>query len=176
MCWVWQGGLRDGYGAVGVSTGRTGQAHVIAYKEFIGDVPQELVITHLCGIRACWNPWHLEPVSRSVAALRGNGPKAARSRKNTKTHCINGHQFTEENSGRTPGGRRFCRECKRIAARHWYQQYLARATNPPRTKKSRKAEGATCRRLRSEGKTTKEIASLLGLAQSTVYERLRCAA
>lgn len=98
-----------------------------------------------------------------------------RSRKDTKTHCVNGHEFTEENSGRRPDSKRFCRECSRNAARSWHHQYVAKAANPPRTNESREAEAAKCRSLRARGKTTKEIASLLGIAQSTVYERLKSA-
>jgi hypothetical protein len=178
VCWVWQGAKRnrDGYGAVGVAAGRSDNVHLIAYKEFIGGVPPGLVVTHLCRVPACWNPWHLEPVTRVVAARRGNGPKVAAQRRDTKTHCAQGHEFDEENSGRTPSGRRFCRVCQRRSSRSWYQKYVAKTAHPPRTSESRQAEAAKCRRLRSEGRTTKEIADLLGLAQSTVYERLRVAA
>lgn len=30
-----------------------------------------------------------------------------------QTHCIRGHEFTPENTGRKPNGTRFCRECRR---------------------------------------------------------------
>lgn len=30
-----------------------------------------------------------------------------------QTHCVHGHEFTPENTGRKPNGTRYCRECRR---------------------------------------------------------------
>lgn len=38
--------------------------------------------------------------------------------KSIQTHCINGHEFTAENTGRRTNGNRFCRECHRIHDRN----------------------------------------------------------
>lgn len=35
------------------------------------------------------------------------------SPKANQTHCISGHEFTPDNTGRKPNGTRFCRECRR---------------------------------------------------------------
>jgi hypothetical protein len=166
-CWVWRGAKSGEYGSI-FNRDRSMPVHRITYEAFVDDIPCGLKVVHLCR-----NPWHLQSVTPSVAALRGNGPRVQRLRKDTKTHCVDGHEFTEENSGRDKQGGRFCRECRETKNRDWHARWIARSPNPPRTSESRAAEAAECRRLRSEGMRIKEIAGLLGLAQSTVFERLR---
>ncbi|MGA5354024.1 HNH endonuclease signature motif containing protein [Streptomyces thermodiastaticus] len=51
-------------------------------------------------------------------------PKAPRQ---LKTHCVNGHEFTPENTGHT-GQRRYCRECSRTASRAHARRKRAEAT------------------------------------------------
>lgn len=51
--------------------------------------------------------YDVEPVCTLCHALRDGG-------KAKQTSCINGHEFTAENTGRKPNGTRFCRECLRI--------------------------------------------------------------
>jgi HNH endonuclease len=41
-----------------------GYAHRITYTLLRGAIPKGLTLDHLCGVPACINPWHLEPVSR----------------------------------------------------------------------------------------------------------------
>lgn len=50
------------------------------------------------------NPDHLEPVTHRENALRGINV-------GMKTHCVNGHEYTPENTRTTPNGRRRCRAC-----------------------------------------------------------------
>jgi hypothetical protein len=40
-------------------------AHRWAYEHFIGPIPAGLEIDHLCRVRHCVNPAHLEPVTKS---------------------------------------------------------------------------------------------------------------
>lgn len=58
------------------------------------------------------------------------------SAKGKQTHCVNGHEFSAENTGRKPNGTRFCRECRRAhdrrrgrGADYWraYRQARSRA-------------------------------------------------
>lgn len=75
-CWVWMGDMfPNGYGSVGIGswTGkpRDGLAHKVAYEMLVGPVPPGLELDHLCRVRCCINPAHLEPVTKSVNALRG---------------------------------------------------------------------------------------------------------
>lgn len=43
-----------------------------------------------------------------------------------KTHCKHGHEFTSENTGRNPGGYRYCRICRRESLRRCYARRKAR--------------------------------------------------
>lgn len=55
MCWPWQGHLANGYGRF-----RGERAHRYAYRLHKGDIPEELMVRHLCGNKLCVNPAHLE--------------------------------------------------------------------------------------------------------------------
>ena len=109
-CWVWQGSFfKDGYGRIALS-GRTRLVHRVAYEHFVGPVPEELALDHLCRNRACFNPAHLEPVTIRENLFRS--PITAASVKAAQTHCIRGHEFDEANTYRYQDtGRRMCRAC-----------------------------------------------------------------
>ena len=68
-CWLW-GGVRhktQGYGRFwsGGKDGRYVQAHRWSYEFFVGAIPESLVIDHLCSVRQCVNPAHLEAVTQA---------------------------------------------------------------------------------------------------------------
>lgn len=106
-CWLWTGSLGDnGYGRFSDGE-RLVVAHRWSYEMAKGPVPEGLDLDHLCRVRNCVNPDHLEPVTRSENNLRGI---AARG---TPTHCRRGHEMTPENFYQRPGGYRVCRKCKK---------------------------------------------------------------
>jgi hypothetical protein len=76
-CWLWQRRLsHDGYGQVQCFVnGRSMKtmAHRVAWMAYRSEIPAGLQIDHLCRVRACCNPWHLEPVTNRVNSLRGAG-------------------------------------------------------------------------------------------------------
>lgn len=106
-CWLFDTINSKGYGQFQLD-GRNLQAHIWSYEFLIGPVPDGLTLDHLCRVRACVNPWHLDPVPHRVNILRGIGPAAINAR---RTQCVNGHPFTSENTYLTPNGRRQCRTC-----------------------------------------------------------------
>lgn len=62
-CWIWQGRVdRSGYGALKFR-GRSMAAHRFYYEQLKGPIPEGLQIDHLCSVRLCVNPEHLEAVS-----------------------------------------------------------------------------------------------------------------
>lgn len=71
-CWVAQKVINTttGYAQV-YSEGQARPAHRVAYQLLIADIPPGLDLDHLCRVRPCWNPWHMDPVTRAVNLQRG---------------------------------------------------------------------------------------------------------
>lgn len=113
-CWLWIHTLRSGYGAYWDKEKRHyGQTHRLAYELLVARIPAGLQLDHLCRVRCCCNPTHLEPVTIKENILRGEGVAAINYR---KTHCPSGYAYAE--FGRfAPEGDRRCRECERKSAR-----------------------------------------------------------
>lgn len=77
-CWLWTGQLNNtGYGLFWYQTGKRG-AHVVLWELLRGLVPDGLELDHLCRVRRCVNPDHLEPVTHSENLLRGFAAKRER--------------------------------------------------------------------------------------------------
>jgi hypothetical protein len=104
-CWFWVGAInKKGYG-----TFKVGSKTVIAHRWAYGPVPEGLTLDHLCRVRHCVNPNHLEPVTSAENQRRGmvnqNKPKVACSR------C--GQPYDSEYQGANGNTWRRCTSCKR---------------------------------------------------------------
>lgn len=118
-CWLWSAATNDaGYGLIHWRR-RSYLAHRFAYENLVGDIPDGLELDHLCRVRNCVNPAHLEAVTRQVNALRGLSPSGIHAR---KTHCHRGHEFTNENTSIRPNGARRCLTCHRENERARHQR------------------------------------------------------
>ena len=115
-CWLWIAYRNwKGYGTFGVRPTTGGrqyeivQAHRYAYLTLVGPITEGITLDHLCRVRHCVNPSHLEVVTNRENILRGIGPTARNAR---KTHCVKGHAFTEQNTyqRKNESGKR-CRIC-----------------------------------------------------------------
>lgn len=133
-CWIWNGALtKGGYGIMRVSKKYAhlsdrvyssccqSTSHRWTYRSLRGPIPDGLTLDHLCRMRSCVNPWHLDPVSMRENILRGDTLAA---RNAAKTHCIHGHEFTPENTGHQKSGK-YCMECKRMFNRECYARKRA---------------------------------------------------
>lgn len=110
-CWFWAGRLdHTGYGRFRPQKGVELRAHRFAYEAHVGPIPSGLELDHLCRVRHCVNPWHLEAVTHRENCLRGVGVSGVNSR---KTACPLGHAY----DGRESDGSRFCRTCRRESNR-----------------------------------------------------------
>ncbi len=114
-CWLWTASINpEGYGKFWVAGKGRLRAHRVAYELVVGPIPEGLQIDHLCRVRHCVNPSHLEPVTHRENLLRGIGIPAVNAK---KTHCLRGHPFSGDNLYIEPKGGRRCRECRRAVDR-----------------------------------------------------------
>lgn len=101
-CWLWLGGMwPNGYGKTSVEIHGTRLAHRAFYAEAGNDVPEGMDLDHLCRVRLCVNPDHLEPVTRQENVIRGL---------KARTVCQNEHDLTL--TGAFVPGTHQCRECR----------------------------------------------------------------
>lgn len=121
-CRVWQRSTTtNGYGQIRID-GRLVKVHRVVYEMQVGPIPPGMQIDHLCRVRACCEPTHMEVVTNRENVLRGIGPTA---RNAAKTHCLRGHPFSGNNLRIASSGRK-CRTCERLrltaAWRHRYME------------------------------------------------------
>jgi hypothetical protein len=123
-CWIWTGSLNVwGYGKIRPESitvtceygythhlrQKQQQAHRVVYEMLAGPIPDGMQLDHLCRNRQCVRPDHLEPVTAQENARRIYADK---------THCVNGHELTEENTY-VWHEKRACRICRtRAVDRH----------------------------------------------------------
>lgn len=123
-CWVWRGAKSTkGYATFRDDSGKKVSVHRFAYQQFVGPIPDGLVLDHLCRNPGCCNPAHLEAVTNQVNVLRG----ARGQVKLTVTHCKRGHEFSTENTRIDAHGSRNCKTCARDRGRIYDRQRAARA-------------------------------------------------
>ena len=69
-CWLWNRAVNDsGYGVVRV--GQTfWKAHRYSFTVFVGPIPEGLELDHLCHVRLCVRPCHLEAVTHAENMAR----------------------------------------------------------------------------------------------------------
>lgn len=138
-CWLWTAAVHKatGYGSFWVD-GRNLGAHRVAYSLLVGEIPDGLHVDHLCRVRHCVNPEHLEPVAPAENTRRG----AWGVLRQPKTHCPHGHEFTPENTY-LDGQYQKCRTCHLARSRKRYAtdpEYRERAI--ARARKQREAASA----------------------------------
>ena len=123
-CWLWTGGCTGaGYGQLSFN-GKQVAAHRWFYEQFRHPIPDYPagILDHLCRVRCCVNPAHLEVVSNRTNVLRGVGYTAENAR---KTHCPRGHPYSGKNLYNRANGSRHCRECQYGYSRKYREKQKA---------------------------------------------------
>ena len=121
----------SGYGRVKVNY-QSRLAHRVSYELAYGPIPEGLVIDHICRNRRCFRPSHLRAVTQQENTL-APGSLAVTKVLSEKTHCPQGHEYTEDNTWHEPVNgkfrRRQCRACMRARSRRKYQKRKQRELN-----------------------------------------------
>ena len=98
-CWVWVGHIKKGtgYGKMRLPIGGRRpevMAHRVSYVIAYGALPEGTEIDHLCRVKHCVNPAHLEAVPHGVNVQRGRAADHWRN----KARCPRGHPYNERNT------------------------------------------------------------------------------
>ncbi len=133
-CWLWLAGRISGGYSKFVIDQRQVLGHRVVYEDAVGPIPDGFHVDHLCRIRHCVNPDHLEPVTPYENFIRGQSPVR---RNIDKTHCKQGHPYNEENTYYGPDGRK-CRPCERAGKARRLAAF--RSLVPKKHRNSMKAE------------------------------------
>lgn len=112
-CLIWRGTKRsNGYG-VTVFRGVQTTTHRVMYQLVHGCLPRGYEVDHICNVRDCVNPDHLQAVTHKQNMRRGL------ERRST---CKAGHLWTKENTYvatvKYRGGVRKQRYCRTCRAKH----------------------------------------------------------
>lgn len=145
-CWLWTGS-RSSVGYANM-TWRSPEGdiyrggHRVSYFLYRGAIPDGMQIDHLCHNaarpectladacphRGCVNPDHLALATPRENILRS--PVAQAALNAAKTHCPNGHPYSEGNTYHLPTKRgRYCRECLGAAHRRSYERRRQQAVS-----------------------------------------------
>lgn len=118
-CWIWKLAITSaGYGQTSLFS-VPWPAHRLSYFLFVGPFDPALDVDHLCRVRACCNPEHLEAVPAKVNLLRSTNHVVAQVE---ATHCPQGHPYDGNNLHVRPSGRRACRACQREWSTNRYRR------------------------------------------------------
>jgi hypothetical protein len=121
-CLFWTGHLQNGYGVLErVVNGerKSHYTHRYVYEKCEGNIPDSMVLDHICRNRNCVNTSHLRVVTRTKNVLENSVSIAAINK--AKAHCINGHEFTDSNTYRVKNGRA-CLICRKAWRKKWEKE------------------------------------------------------
>lgn len=139
-CWLYAKSITNtGYGVI-FGEGKTHAAHRVMYTNMVGEIPKGLEIDHLCRVRRCINPAHLEAVTTAENVRRGAGVGVINA---LKTHCIRGHALSGYNCMTVAlppkyKPERRCRTCQNKTANEYY--YRKKKRNSLTTNKDKSDE------------------------------------
>jgi hypothetical protein len=116
-CWFWMGQINQhGYGRIRLADKRTQVVHRFAFETDREPVPAGMQLDHLCRVRCCCNPDHLEIVTHGENARRGVLSRLHFDPTRPDL-CIHGHDLSR--FGRRYGSDLRCTECARVSRRKW---------------------------------------------------------
>lgn len=125
-CHTWTGPLdKDGYGTFYLRR-KNRRAHRVAWYDMHGEIPEGMVINHVCRNRACVNAQHLQVVTIRENTLKDSTTVSAINAR--KTHCKYGHPFDRTYRKSKGGFQRYCSICEAAKSRRLHAKWRAEDT------------------------------------------------
>lgn len=123
-CWLWIGDISaKGYGRFSRNKNRS-KAHRWSYEHFIGPIPEGLTIDHLCMVKCCVNPEHLEAVTAEENTRRYLATRSdLYDWSNGK--CRKGHELAIVGYRERPKKGRECMGCRKEQGRKYYLKKIS---------------------------------------------------
>ena len=121
-CWLWQGWTNGKYAGFHFGRHRV-YAHRVSYEHFVGPIPEGQTIDHLCKVKLCVNPAHLEVVSyRENLTRAGSWSAISNYHRPDQTKCGAGlHDWIPENWKRN-GNSVKCRLCNNLRSQEYKER------------------------------------------------------
>lgn len=143
MCWLWKGAISRGYGRLYCKGNpKYVLAHRFSYEHFVGKIPSDKVIDHICRVKNCVRPEHLRVLSSVENTLLGISFTAINAR---KIRCNKGHEFNETNTYQAKL-QRGCRKCRKrsslLSKRRRFLKKLLAKLDPKTIPEMRKLRAA----------------------------------
>ena len=111
-CWVWGRSVTStGYPQFS-ALGRHVVGHRWSYEQFVGPIPDDMLVCHKCDVKRCVNPDHLEVGSPRKNTQDAYDRGLMHHWMSRRTHCKNGHEFTVDNTKKYRGVR-VCIACEK---------------------------------------------------------------
>lgn len=129
-CLLWPRAKSCGYG-VAWHDGKVRLVHRFVYAALFGPIPDGYEIDHLCRVRACFNPLHLEAVTGAENRRRAVAANPGRHGGHMRVYdlpecCPKGHPYTQMKT------QRVCLVCKREYQREWARKKYGYTRTKPR--------------------------------------------
>ena len=160
-CWLWAGAISDtGYASFRAG-GRGCSGHRFIYEEIHGKQPSDMHLDHLCRVRRCVNPDHLELVTPAENNRRGLASSTG--------FCWRGHDLSKTGYTRPDGDGRFCQKCSTDR----YRENRHRKHPVDLRMKLTSEQALAVVELANAGVNQRAIAARFGVAQSTVGRLVR---
>jgi len=120
-CWLWNAST-DGNGyARFVINRKSVIASRFSYKSFVGEIPNGLFVLHKCDNPKCVNPEHL--FTGTQTDNMQDMLKKGRNPRSVKTHCPQGHEYSEQNTYKYCN-RRHCKTCMKARSKERYEKAI----------------------------------------------------
>lgn len=158
-CWLWVGSkCSSGYGNFFYN----GKLHVASRWSYVhhkGPIPPDHEVDHLCRVRNCVKPEHLQTLTHK--------DNVRRTGRNNDAHCKRGHLFSEENTYNLNNNRgRSCRQCIRD------QRGVKKAYGARKTKKITNDQAIDIIKAAHYGETGKQLSLKYGVSAPHIYTLL----